>query len=122
MKTLTDFEFRLACVEQANSFAETVVVCPACKTLQMGQEFLDAGLSYDMARGMFGINCIGRYTGATSPRKQPDGKPCDWTLGGLLQIHKLEVATPDGQTHPHFQLASINDAHAFRASRPKTGE
>lgn len=117
MKTLTDVEFHAACVEQANSFAETVVVCPVCKTPQSGQDFLDAGLRKDEAKSVMGYDCIGRYTGAEGPRKKPDGKPCNWTLGHLPQRHKLEIVTPDGRTHPHFELASFEAAKAYREKR-----
>nr|DAX97503.1 MAG TPA: hypothetical protein [Caudoviricetes sp.] len=30
--------------------------------------------------------CIGRYTGKGTPRKEPDGKGCNWAAYGLLGI------------------------------------
>ncbi len=69
--------------------------CPACKTLQSGNDLIKvSGLSRDEVRKYIGFSCIGRLNNKASG--------CDWTLGGLLQIHELEVVTEDGQTHPVF--------------------
>lgn len=119
MKTMTIDEFQLACIEQAPSGLQTVVKCPMCGCLQMGQDFIDAGaaITPEQAMDYVGFSCIGRFTGAQSPRKKPDGKPCNWTLGGLFKMHKMEVVTPDGQSHPHFELATKSDADAYRATK-----
>ena len=45
------------------------------------------------------------------------GKPCNWTLGGLFALHKLEVVTPDGEKHPRFELATPAEAQAHMAAR-----
>lgn len=117
MKTLTDVEFHAACVEQANSFADLVVVCPACKRLQMGQDFLDAGLSRDEAKSVLGFSCIGGHTTAPS---QPGVVPCDFTFGdGAGQRHRLVIVTPSGTTYPHFELANIKAAVQYRSERQK---
>ena len=34
-----------------------------------------------------------------------ENQGCDWTLGGLLQIHEIEIETDDGERHVHFDLA-----------------
>lgn len=60
-----------------------------------------------------GFSCVGRWTGAGSPRKNPDGKPCNWTLGGLFQTHKVTVVTPDGKPHPIFEVATAEEAQAL---------
>lgn len=70
-------------------------VCPRCKTVQSGQDFLDAGLSIEQAQKYLAFSCIGRFV---------SGKGCDWTLGGLLQIHTLEVLDDEGKAHPRFEF------------------
>jgi hypothetical protein len=70
--------------------------CPRCGTIQTAEDLLAAGVKKEDLDGYLGFSCIGRFV---------KGKGCDWTLGGLLQIHKLEVLTPDGQKHPRFEIA-----------------
>ncbi len=65
-------------------------------------------LTADRVDGVVTFSCEGRL--ATPPRKRekrPDpAKGCDWTLGGLFQIHQLEVADPDGGGYvPMFEYA-----------------
>lgn len=38
---------------------------------------------------------------------------CDWTLGGLFRIHKLEVLSEDGHLVPVFEPASPKEARAL---------
>lgn len=54
---------------------------------------------------------------AGPPRKKPDGKPCNWTLGGLFRLHELEVITPDGKAHPTFAVATPAQAQAHEATK-----
>lgn len=76
--------------------------CPACKTLQSGNDLVRAtGLSREEVQKWLGYSCIGRFN--------EEVKGCDWTLGGLLQIHELEVLTDDGNVHPHFVPMSLED-------------
>jgi len=63
-------------------------VCPACGHVQCIQDFLDLGLDVETAYGEVYFSCIGRRTGK-------DGPGCDWTLGGLMSIHKVEVNLPE---------------------------
>jgi hypothetical protein len=49
--------------------------------------------------------------------KAPDGKPCNWTLGGLFRTHTLEVVTPDGKKHPRFEVATPEQAQAHLDQR-----
>lgn len=114
---LTIEEFQTACTEQAPSRDLIVFRCPACGCLQTAQELMQAGagISFDAVERYLGFSCIGRFTGAGSPREKADGLPCNWTLGGFLQIHELEVVTPDGKSHPHFALATRQEAEAHRA-------
>lgn len=123
MKTMTLDDFQAECMERFPSSLQTAVKCPMCGTIQTAQDFINAGQghSFDDVQGLLGVSCIGRYTGAGSPRAKPDGNPCNWTLGGLLRMHKLEVVTPDGKSHPHFELATKAEAEAHRAAQ-QTGE
>lgn len=40
---------------------------------------------------------------------------CDWTLGGLFQIHKLEVLSDAGHVVPVFEPASPEEAQTLMA-------
>lgn len=70
-------------------------VCPACGHIQTAQDFIDNNIQ-DVERKVY-FSCIGRYV---------KGIGCDWTLGGLLSIHK-HVIIKDGIAHPVFEMASI---------------
>ncbi|KAA0684559.1 hypothetical protein DTW90_36075 [Neorhizobium sp. P12A] len=91
------------------------VKCPLCKTVQSLQSFICAGTGKEKAEKYIGFSCLGRVTGAGSPRKEPDGKPCNWTLGGLLHLHEMEVVDEDGKVHAHFEIASPEEAQALEA-------
>ena len=70
--------------------------CPHCKTAQSAEDLLAAGVPDDDVWKYAGFSCIGRF----------DAKQgCDWTLGGLFQIHEVEIETEDGKKHRHFDLA-----------------
>ena len=89
-------------------------VCPMCKTPQSAQDLIEAGAgeTFDDVEPFVAFACVGRWTGAGSPRNKPDCKPCNWTLGGLFKTHSLEVITPDGVHHPRFELATPEEARA----------
>ena len=72
--------------------------CPSCGTIQSFKDFIEAGETEDAALGYMGFSCIGRFV---------KDKGCDWTLGGLLHIHTLEIKTEDGKLHPRFELANV---------------
>lgn len=114
---MTLAEFQEACKAQAPSHDLIVFQCPMCKTLQTSRDLIaaGAGTTFDEVERYLAFSCVGRFTGAGSPRKAPDGQPCNWTLGGLLKLHKVEVVTPDGEAHPRFELASREEADAHRA-------
>jgi hypothetical protein len=42
--------------------------------------------------------CEGRHT---------DGVGCDWTLGGLFQLHRLEVVWPPDDEHPEDSVHRV---------------
>ncbi len=107
MKTLTSEAFIKAIRALGVPREQVKFVCPMCNVAQCGQDFIDAGAgtTFEDIEPLLGFSCIGRVTGASAPRATPDGKPCNWSLGGLFKVHRLEVVTPDGKRHPHFELA-----------------
>lgn len=96
-------------------------VCPMCGTVQSARDLVlaGAGKDFDDVERYLGFSCVGRWTGAGGPRRKPDGKPCNWTLGGFLPVHKLEVVTPDGVSHPRFEPATPEQAEAHAKSFEK---
>jgi hypothetical protein len=81
---------------------------------QSMHDFICAGVDPEQAEKSIGFSCLGRFTGAGSPKKN-SGNYCNWSLGGLLRIHELEVTTPDGEVHPFFEIASPTVAQARAA-------
>lgn len=120
MQTMTLEEFQAALQAQGvNSHLHFALKCPMCGTVQTGADLIaaGAGADFDAVEGYLGFSCIGRFTGAGSPRKEPDGKPCNWTLGGLFALHQLEVVLPDGTHHSRFKPATPEEAQAHEAAR-----
>jgi hypothetical protein len=89
-----------------------------CGTVQSMDTLINAGAGPDenAVEPFIGFSCVGRWTKAGSPRTKPDGKPCNWTLGGLLHLHRLEVQTKDGKTHPRFEVATAGEARSLMES------
>lgn len=94
--------------------------CVMCATVQSMRSLIHAGAPVDKVENQIGFSCEGRWRNA-GPAK--DGKParldvrgCDWSLGGLFHLHRLEVTTPDGKTHMSFELASPAEAQALAQS------
>lgn len=97
MKTVTVAQFHEAIKAQGKARIEDVTFkCPRCGTLQCAQDLIDAGVGQNMAEveKYLAFSCIGRFTKA---------KGCDWSLGGLFQIHKYEVIDDEGKAHPRFE-------------------
>lgn len=67
--------------------------CVRCGHVQKGRDFKRL-VENPMDFAFF--SCIGRW-------KEDVG--CDWTLGGLLQIHEVEVVTEKGEKVPSFEFA-----------------
>jgi hypothetical protein len=111
MKTMQLSEFQDAIKAQGVDRQDAAFICLMCKTVQSMRDFIAVGVDQEDAKKNIGFSCIGRKTGAGSPRKLPDGKPCNWSLGGLLRLHEIEVVTPDG-THPFFEIATPEQAQA----------
>jgi hypothetical protein len=100
-------------------------ICPICGTVQSMASLIiaGAGSTEDEVEKYVGFSCVGRWTNAGPHRKgAAAGKGCDWTLGGLLQLHKLIVITPDGEKHPHFVPASPDQARELMATNTKPQE
>lgn len=114
MKTMTLSEFRDAVRAQGVPMEHVAMKCPMCGVVQSGNDLIaaNAGPDFEAVEKYLGFSCLGRFTGAGAPRKEHDGKPCNWTLGGLFSLHKFEVVTPDGKMHPRFELASPEEAKA----------
>lgn len=118
MKTMTVIEFHDALIAQGVGREDLAFICPMCKTVQSAADLIvaGAGANFDEVEKYLGFSCVGRFTGAGSPRKEPDGAACDWTLGGFFTLHKLEVVTEDGKHHPRFEPATADQAqqHALK--------
>lgn len=119
MQTMTLDEYKAAVKAQGVPHEHIAMKCPMCGAVQSGADLIaaGAGADFDEVEKYLAFSCVGRFTGAGSPRKKPDGKPCNWTLGGLFSLHKLEVVTPDGKKHPRFELATPAEAQAHMAAR-----
>lgn len=95
MQTMTLDEFHAALKAQGVPVQEVKLICPRCKTAQCANDLIAAGAGKDIdeVEKYLGFSCVGRFDKT---------KGCDWTLGGLFQLHELEVITPDGKRHPRF--------------------
>jgi hypothetical protein len=95
--------------------------CPVCSTVQSMRSLVAAGAGDTAAdvEKYVGFSCVGRWTGAGpfNPKK-PDRHGCDWTLGGLFQLHCLEVIDEEGNAHPRFEPATPDEAKTLAASSP----
>lgn len=80
---------------------DAALICPRCGNCQSIRSLMQAGASRDVAERVVHFNCEGRFW---------DERGCDWSLGGLLKIHKLEV---DGQ--PSFLPATPGQAKTLKA-------
>lgn len=116
MRKITVDEFHSELRLQGVSNREHAALkCPACGTVQSIALLLDQGCPADKVENQIGFSCVGRWNGAGPSRH---GHPntgqigCNWTLGGLLKIHKLEVEM-DGKSYPTFEPASPSDAKAL---------
>jgi hypothetical protein len=120
IKTISLEDFRAELKAQGVSSREhSAFRCPMCGIVQSMHSLKRAGVNAEEAERQIGFSCIGRNTGAGTPRKKPDGKPCNWTLGGLFRLHKMEVVGEDGKAHPFFEIATPAEAQRLEASTTK---
>jgi len=97
--------------------------CPICKTIQSAADLIAAGAgkNFDEVQRFLGFSCVGRFTDAGPHRKdEPPGRGCNWTLGGLFQLHELEVVSADGKRHPMFEIATRAEAQEHMRAREAT--
>jgi len=110
IETISLEEFQSRLKAQGVPLADVKFICPMCETKQSANDLIAAGAgsSLDEVEKYLAFSCVGRFTGQGSPLKNgaSKGRGCDWTLGGLLGMAKLQVETPDGQLHPRFEVAS----------------
>lgn len=120
--SVSDFRAELA-AQGVASHEDFAFNCPMCGTIQSARDLIAAGAgkSFDDVERYLGFSCVGRWMGAPTPRKNPDGKPCDWTLGGLFSLHRLEVVDESGKAHPRFEPATpeMAKAHAAVSKEPR---
>lgn len=128
METIAHAEFLDRLKAQGVSSRNHVALkCPICSTVQSMASLVRAGCKPDQVDSVFGWSCEGRLTNAGSwpgrndqsekaqARRQVRG--CDWTLGGLLHLHDLEVIM-DGKKQPCFDIATPEEAQALEALAP----
>lgn len=91
-------------------------VCPVCKTIQSGRDFLNYCDS-EQASTVLGFSCIGRFmpnpSAAFGDHKGTDA--CDYTTGGLLNVSPVRVTMRDEE-------ASIEISVFDFADRPLVGQ
>lgn len=103
MKVMTLEEFKSEVVKKFGEDSyKWRFTCPNCQTEQSAEDLVNVGVVGYTVGGAIGFSCIGRFD---------EAQGCNWTLGGLFQIHELEVVTEDGISHPHFDIAD-KDANA----------
>lgn len=115
LEQITVGEFHQRCKAQGVSGRMHVALkCPVCGTVQSLTSLDRAGVPAGKQEHYIGFSCVGRFTNAGPWKKdEPPGRGCDWTLGGLFRIHKLEVITADGEKHPTFEIATAEEAQAL---------
>lgn len=119
MKTMTIAEYLAALKAQGVPRDHIASKCVACGTVQSPAMLIAAraGKTFDDVETYFGFSCVGRFlrSGPFTEQSTP-GRGCDWTLGGFLPIHTLEVVTEDGERHPRFEPATAEEAVALMES------
>jgi hypothetical protein len=95
-------------------------VCVVCGTVQSARLLVRAageGKALRDVERFLGFSCVGRLTGAGEHREgEPPGRGCNWSLGGLLHIHELEVELPGGGFSPCFRPATPEQAQELARS------
>lgn len=79
--------------EGVGSTKDARVVCPHCHTSQSPRDLVEAGVDKGEVMDYWGFSCIGSFD---------DKQGCNWTLGGLFQIHELDVIDGSGKSFPRF--------------------
>lgn len=114
-KKVTNEELHNMVLAQGVPMEHMAFKCPRCNTVQSPTSLIKAGAGKDFAAvsRYIGFICVGRFI---DPKKQEKykhtGAGCDWSLGGLFKIHKLEVVE-DGKSFPYFEVATPEEAKAL---------
>jgi len=118
MRSITLDQFKEELKAQGVPRVHLAFKCPICKTIQSMASLMlvGAGKSDEQVEGFIGFSCVGWWTNAGPGHGAEPGKGCDWTLGGFLHLHELEVITPDGVRNPRFELASAEQAKELMAA------
>lgn len=115
---VAEFHRRLK-AQGVSSRNHAALKCPMCDTVQSLASLVAAGATPEEAERLIGFSCEGRLTDAGPPPNKPTEKRrvrgCNWTLGGLFKLHRLEVIA-DGEPHPRFEVATPEEAKALEAS------
>jgi len=86
--------------------------CPVCGTIQSARDLIAAGAgkTFEEVERYLAFSCVGRWTGIGQHKldREP-GWGCDWTLGGLLKVHSVEVVTRAG-IFPRFEPVTPEEA------------
>jgi hypothetical protein len=132
MKTISASDFHAALAAQGVPREHIALKCPVCATVQSLGEFRKAvaAASPEHLRTYFGkeainpelhfgFDCIGRVTG-TGPwvKDEAPGRGCNWSLGGFLKAHRIEVTLSDGTAEPMFEPATPEEAQAHMHAQP----
>src|SRR5689334_15338126 len=106
MRTMTIPEFHAALKAQGvESHEDFAFRCPICSTIQSARSLIKAGAgeTFEQVEKYLGFSCVGRFTDAGEHKRgTPPGSGCNWTLGGLFQLHQLTVIDEEGQKHARF--------------------
>lgn len=114
MKRITTEEVRELFRAQGVAREHLAFKCPMCGTVQSMASLRAAGVAESDLLNVVGFSCEGRFTHRLPPprdeaeRKARTARGCNWTLGGLLRLHAMEV---DGE--PTFEPASPEEAQAL---------
>lgn len=106
MKTVTIKEYHALLRQQKCEKEFLTMRCPACGTIQSARDLIAAGAGkdFDEVEKYLGFSCVGRWTHEKGPpREKGTQEGCNWTLGGLFQIHEFEVIDEEGKHHPNFE-------------------
>ncbi|MDR3488743.1 MAG: VVA0879 family protein [Bradyrhizobium sp.] len=104
---------------------DMAVVCPICGTVQSMSSLVRAGAPKESVENYFGFSCEGRFSGV-GPMPSSEDKSaaaetrralrgCNWTLGGLFKLHRMEITYPDGTSAGSFEIATAEQAQALAA-------
>lgn len=125
--TIEEFHRRME-TQGVSSLDHFAFVCPICGTPQSMASLIRAGAPPEKVGKYIGFSCEGRFTdvGPWPGAKLMTAKAkarrlqrgCDFTLGGLFSLHKIEVITDKG-LQPFFEIASSEVAKALEAAAPE---